>query len=171
MEYRQQPVDFPIEMLARVLISGVEIKNAHVLGDDRGQITELIDVQDKYWNSGFEYMYKGTCRPGKWKGWGVHDFHEDRYLVISGEMLLVLFDDRNDSLTKGVIQEFYLSDTGVNQIKIPAGVWHLHKNLGKDNLIFLNSPSAAYNHKNPDKRRLPVVNEYIPYRFRPEIGW
>ena len=48
MEYRQEPVDPPIEMLSKVLISGVEIKRAQVLGDDRGQITELIDVRDEY---------------------------------------------------------------------------------------------------------------------------
>ena len=171
IEYRQTPVDPPIEMLSKVQISGVEIKRAQVLGDDRGQITELIDVRDAYWNLGFKYLYKGTCRPGKWKGWGVHDSHEDRYLIISGEMLLVLFDDRSGSDTKGVIQEFYLSDTGVNQIKIPAGVWHLHKNLGQSDLIFLNSPSEPYSHKHPDKRRLPAVNDYIPYKFKPEIGW
>jgi len=108
LEYRQEPVDPPIEMLSKVLISDVEIKRAQVLGDDRGQITELIDVKDAYWNLGFKYLYKGTCRPGKSKGWGVHDSHEDRYLIISGEMLLVLFDDRSEIQTKGVIKEFYL---------------------------------------------------------------
>ena len=171
MEYRQQPSKSPAEELIKVLINGVEIKKAFVLGDDRGQITELIDFRDEYWERGFKYLYKGTCRPGKWKGWGIHDFHEDRYFIISGEMLLVLFDDRKDSSTKGVVQEFYLSDTGNNQIKIPSGVWHLHKNLGQNDLIFLNSPSEPYNHSKPDKRRLPVVNDYIPYKLKPDLGW
>lgn len=131
----------------------------------------MIDVREDYWELGFKYLYKGTCRPGKWKGWGIHDFHEDRYSIISGEMLLVLFDDRNESSTKGVLQEFYLSDFGNNQIKIPSGVWHLHKNLGQNDLIFLNSPSEPYNYSKPDKRRLPVINDYIPYKLKPDIGW
>ena len=171
MEYKQSPTGIPAEELTKILIMGVEIKNAFVLGDERGQIVELIDPTDSYWHLGFKYLYKGTCRPGKWKGWGIHDHHEDRYVIVSGEMLLVLFDDRVESETKGVIQEFYLSDSGINQIKIPAGIWHLHKNLASDDLIFLNSPSTPYNHKNPDKRRLPVINDYIPYILKPEIGW
>ncbi len=171
MEYKQSPTGIPAEELTKILIIGVEIKNAFVLGDERGQIVELIDSTDSYWRLGLKYLYKGTCRPGKWKGWGIHDHHEDRYLIVSGEMLLVLFDDRVESKTKGVIQEFYLSDSGINQIKIPAGIWHLHKNLGSKDLVFLNSPSEPYNHKNPDKRRLPVINDYIPYIPKPEIGW
>ena len=171
MEYRQSPSLRPQEQLELIKINGVKLKRAHVLGDDRGQIAEVFDIQDSYWKEKFVYLYKGTCRPGKYKGWGIHDRHTDRYIIIDGEMLLVLFDDRDDSTSKGIVQEFYLSSTGVFQITIPAGVWHLHQNIGMRDLIFLNSPTEPYNHDNPDKRRLPVVNDYIPYRLRPTIGW
>ena len=171
MEYRQDPGLAPQEQLNQVKIDGVKLKRAHVLGDDRGHIQELIDFRDEYWREDFVYLYKGTCRPGKFKGWGVHDRHTDRYIIIDGEMLLVLYDDRENSPTKNVVQEFYLSSTGVCQITIPAGVWHLHQNIGKNNLIFLNAPTEPYNHDNPDKRRLPVINNKIPYKIRPSIGW
>jgi len=171
MEYKQESSLPPEAQLSSVKIEGVKLKRAHVLGDDRGTIQELIDVRDEYWNQGFAYLYKGTCRPGKYKGWGVHDSHTDRYIVIDGEMLLVLFDERDESPTKGVVQEFYLTSTGICQIIIPAGVWHLHQNLGLKDLIFLNAPTEPYNHVNPDKRRLPVINDRIPYKLRPSIGW
>lgn len=32
-------------------------------------------------------------------------------------------------------------------------------------------PSRAYNHEDPDVFRLPVNNDYIPYRFEERIGW
>jgi dTDP-4-dehydrorhamnose 3,5-epimerase len=171
MEYRQQPSLKPEDQIKHVKIEGVKLRLSHVLGDDRGTIQEVIDVRDEYWDEGFVYLYKGTCRPGKFKGWGIHDYHIDRYIVIDGEMLLVLYDDRENSSTKGTVQEFYLSSTGVFQITIPAGVWHLHQNIGEKDLIFLNSPTKPYNHTKPDKRRLPVINDKIPYKLRPTIGW
>jgi dTDP-4-dehydrorhamnose 3,5-epimerase len=171
MEYKQKPSLIPSNQLAQVNIDGVLVQRAHVLGDDRGTIQELISLKEQYWNQGFVYLYKGTCRPGKFKGWGVHDSHTDRYIVIDGEMLLVLYDERENSQTKGVVQEFYLSPTGVFQVTIPAGVWHLHQNIGSRDLIFLNAPTEPYNHSRPDKRRLPVVNDRIPYKMRPDIGW
>jgi dTDP-4-dehydrorhamnose 3,5-epimerase len=171
MEYKQQPSLTPEKQVNLVNIEGVKLRRTNVLGDDRGTIQEVIDVRDEYWNEGFVYLYKGTCRPGKFKGWGVHDAHDDRYIIVDGEMLLVLFDDREKSSTRGTVQEFYLSSTGVFQITIPAGVWHLHQNIGERDLIFLNSPTKPYDHANPDKRRLPVINEKIPYTLRPKIGW
>ena len=171
MEYCQQPRLTPEEQVKLVKIEGVKLRFTHVLGDDRGTIQEVIDVRQDYWKKSFVYLYKGTCRPGKFKGWGVHDFHDDRYMVIDGEMLLVLYDERENSSTKGTVQEFYLSSTGVSQITIPKGVWHLHQNIGLRDLIFLNSPTKPYNHTNPDKRRLPVINDKIPYKLRPTIGW
>jgi dTDP-4-dehydrorhamnose 3,5-epimerase len=171
MEYKQSKSLKPEQALAKVLIEGVKIRRAHELGDERGVISELIDVRDDYWTPEFKYLYKGTCRPGKFKGWGVHDFHTDRYIIVHGEMLLVLYDGREASTTFGQVQEFYLTHTGNHQITIPVGVWHLHQNIGTQDLIFLNSPSEPYNHENPDKRRLPVVNDVIPYTLKPVIGW
>jgi dTDP-4-dehydrorhamnose 3,5-epimerase len=171
MEYRQEPSAIPEIRLGEVKIEGVRVRRAQILGDDRGVIQEVLDTRDEYWNPGVNYLYKGTCRPGKFKGWGVHDSHTDRYIIVDGEMLLVLFDDRDDSSTKNTIQEFYLSSTGVFQITIPPGVWHLHQNIGTKDLIFFNAPSEPYNHANPDKRRLPVINDRIPYQLRPTIGW
>lgn len=171
MEYKQKPSLIPINQLAQVNIDGVVVQRAHVLGDDRGTIQELISIEEQYWNQGFVYLYKGTCRPNKFKGWGVHDSHTDRYIIIDGEMLLVLYDERDTSPTKGIVQEFYLSSTGICQITIPMGVWHLHQNIGSQVLVFLNAPTEPYQHDNPDKRRLPVVNDRIPYKLRPTIGW
>ena len=170
-EYLQQPSAIPENELVKVLIDGVRIQRAKVIGDDRGSITELVDMQDPYWSLGMAWMYRVTCRPNKVKGWGIHDHHTDRYMVIDGEAQVVLYDDRKDRPTFGVAQEFYLSHTGVNQLTIPSGVWHMHRNLGTRDLIMLNAPSEPYNHAHPDKRKLPIINDYIPYKFKPPIGW
>jgi len=163
----------PNERVREVRIDGVRLNSQAPIGDDRGVIVEYIDEREDYWAQGVPYVYAGTCRPGRAKGWGMHQEHDDRYLVLVGEMLLVLWDGREGSPTAGTVQEFYLTRDGLNQILIPRGVWHAHLNPGTVDLVFVNAPTMAYRHGNPDKVRLPLENDVIPYSFAKArgIGW
>jgi dTDP-4-dehydrorhamnose 3,5-epimerase len=160
----------PNDRVREVRIDGVILNQTAVIGDDRGVILELIDTRQDYWKDGVPFVYMGTCRPGKAKGWGLHKTHADRYFVLAGEMLLALYDDREDSPTNGVVQEFYLTRDGLNQLTIPIGVWHAHRNVGAGDLIFANAPTKPFEHDNPDKWRLPLDNDYIPYKFDTSLG-
>ena len=169
---RVGPTPRPNERAQEVRIDGVVLNQTAIIGDDRGVILELIDARQPYWSDGVPYVYMGTCRPRKAKGWGLHETHTDRYMVLAGEMLLVLFDAREDSPTSGVVQEFFLSRDGLNQLTIPAGVWHAHYNPGESDLIFANAPTVPFQHAGPDKWRLPLDNDVIPYKFKVELlGW
>lgn len=162
----------PNERVREVHIDGVILNPTAVIGDDRGVILELIDLRQEYWSGGVPFVYYGTCRPGRAKGWGMHREHTDRYMVLAGEMLLALFDDRDDSPTRGVVQEFYLTRDGLNQLTIPPGVWHAHLNVGTTDLHFANAPSAPFEHSAPDKWRVPIGDPRIPYTFKAELlGW
>lgn len=170
---RLPPTVRPNERVSRVDIDGVVLNPTAVLGDDRGVILELIDLRQDYWKDGVPYVYMGTCRPGRAKGWGRHERHTDRYMVLAGEMLLVLYDDRDDSPTRGVVQEFYLTRDGLNQLCIPPGIWHAHVNIGQGDLVFANAPSEPFEHSEPDKWRLPLDTDQIPYSFAKMqlLGW
>jgi dTDP-4-dehydrorhamnose 3,5-epimerase len=39
------------------------------------------------------------------------------------------------------------------------------KNVGHGEAVFVNLPSKPYNHVDPDKYRLPIDAEEIPYRM------
>ena len=160
----------PNEEVAAVRIDGVRLHQQAIRGDERGVLLELVDTRTDFWDQPVPYMYFVTCRPGKAKGWGVHARHQDRYMILGGEMILALYDDRPDSPTRGVVQEFYLSREGINRITIPIGVWHAHMNPGTVDLIFTNAPTEPFNHANPDKRTLPLDTELIPYSFQTGLG-
>ena len=165
-------VDRPNVRTREVRIDGVVFNETAVIGDDRGVILELIDLRQEYWSAGAPYVYFGTTRPRRAKGWGMHKNHTDRYMMLAGEMLLVLFDDRDDSPTRGVVQEFYLTRDGLNQITIPPGIWHAHYNPGTTDLLFANAPSQPFQHDDPDKWRLDLDDPRIPYTWRVEqLGW
>jgi dTDP-4-dehydrorhamnose 3,5-epimerase len=162
----------PNERIREVHIDGVVLNQTAIVGDDRGVILELIDLSQPYWSEGAPYVYMGSCRPKRAKGWGMHKLHIDRYMVLWGEMVLVLYDAREGSPTHGVVQEFFMSRDGLNQLTIPAGVWHAHYNPGESDLIFANAPTHPYQHDNPDKWRLPIDTDQVPYVFKAELlGW
>jgi dTDP-4-dehydrorhamnose 3,5-epimerase len=42
--------------------------------------------------------------------------------------------------------------------------------VGETDAYFVNLPTRAYDHANPDKFRLPLDTDLIPYRFQEELG-
>jgi dTDP-4-dehydrorhamnose 3,5-epimerase len=50
-------------------------------------------------------------------------------------------------------------------IIIPIGVYHAVKNIGTEEAQFMNFPTKPYNRESPDKYRLPVKNDLIPFDF------
>lgn len=150
---------------------GVEIHPLTTHPDDRGTICELFDPRWSFINSPFTYTYMATLRPGKVKGWALHHDHEDRYVLLFGEMQVMLFDAREDSPTKGLVASVVMSHYHRSMLNIPAGIWHADWNIGTTDAIFVNFPTKAYEHKNPDKYRLPIDTDQIPFKFPDERGW
>ena len=111
------------------------------------------------------FSYCFTVRPGMAKGWAVHREHDDRYALLFGELLVVLYDERPDSPTYGTVAEVILSEHRRQLLSIPSGVWHGNQNLGRSDAVVVNFPTIPYDHANPDKYRLPIDTDQIPYRF------
>lgn len=105
------------------------------------------------------------------KGWGVHKRHEDRYFILFGELEVVLFDDRPDSPTRGLVSKVMLTEYRRRLMNIPAGVWHADHNIGNKDAVVINFPTIQYDHTSPDKYRLPLDTDQIPYKFHNPRGW
>jgi dTDP-4-dehydrorhamnose 3,5-epimerase len=139
--------------------------------DDRGSVTELFDPRWNWHPDPLVFVYMFTIRPGMTKGWGLHKLHEDRYFVIAGEMELVLYDPRPDSPTFGKLSKVYLSAARPRLFNVPRCVWHADRNIGTEDLVVVNFPTIQYDHANPDKYRLPLNTDLIPYDFGDADGW
>ena len=100
----------------------------------------------EFWNAEFAYAYQTSIRPGMLKGWFAHEKKLDRYHLVSGELLVLLYDDRENSPTKNVVQKLILSEATVRQVLIPPNVWHLSLNVGQEDAILVNLPSTHYDH-------------------------
>ncbi|HEX5760443.1 MAG TPA: dTDP-4-dehydrorhamnose 3,5-epimerase [Thermoanaerobaculia bacterium] len=152
------------------LPAGVRFHDVVTHVDDRGSVCEMFDPRWRWHSEPLVFVYTFTVRPGWVKGWGMHRRHEDRYFLLSGEMEVVLYDGREDSPTRGIVAKVVLSHYRRRLMNIPSGVWHADHNIGATDCVVVNFPTIQYDHAAPDKVRLPLDTDQIPYRFEQARG-
>ena len=86
-------------------IQGVEIIKKNQIVDDRGIILHMLRVDDKNYKK-FGEIYFSTINPNKIKAWHFHKLMTLNYAVVHGSIKLVLYDDRDESKTKGTLQGY-----------------------------------------------------------------
>ena len=153
------------------LLDGMTFRDTVHHRDDRGSVVEMFDPRWKWHPDPLVFAYMFTIRPGVAKGWGLHKEHEDRYFVVAGEMEVVLYDPRPDSSTYERICRVVLSADRPRLMNVPKNVWHADHNLGGTDVLVVNFPTIQYDHSNPDKYRLPLDTDLIPFQFGKVPGW
>jgi dTDP-4-dehydrorhamnose 3,5-epimerase len=147
------------------LIEGVIRRDAVTHPDERGTLTEVFNPAWDLSDEPLVYVYQVTIRPGEVKGWVVHAEQDDRLFFSTGDVKVVLFDDRPDSETFEQLNVLYFGESRRGLLRIPRGVYHAVQNVGLHDALFVNCPTAPYRHEAPDKRRLPLDTDRIAYRF------
>jgi dTDP-4-dehydrorhamnose 3,5-epimerase len=147
------------------IVEGVKFREAVTHIDERGSVVELYDPRWGFHPEPLVFAYSFTIRPGFVKGWNLHREHDDRYFVLQGELLLVLYDVRPESPTYGKVSQIVSSELNRRLITIPRNVWHADYNVGMKDALAVNFPTRPYDHANPDKYRLPLDTPLIPYKF------
>jgi dTDP-4-dehydrorhamnose 3,5-epimerase len=162
---RDQQMATPEGQAIRRLTEGVRIRSLPTHTDQRGTVCELYDLRWAWHDEPLVFAYCFTIRPGIVKGWNLHREHDDRYALILGEMELVLYDPRPESSTSGELCKLILSGSQRCLVNIPRNVWHADHNIGTTDVVVVNFPTIAYDHAKPDKYRLPLDTDLIPYSF------
>ena len=150
---------------------GVTFRDVLTQVDERGSLCEMFDPRWGWHPDPLVFAYAFTLRPGVIKGWAMHKKHEDRYFILFGEVEVILYDDRSDSPAGGLISKVILSEYRRRLMNIPVGVWHATRNIGNKDAILVNFPTIPYDHADPDKYRLPLNTDKIPYTFENPRGW
>lgn len=153
------------------LIHGVTLFERPTHIDDRGFVCEMFDSRWTWHKDPMVFSYVYTIRPGVIKGWGMHKKHEDRYFILFGEMEMVLYDARKNSPTYKMVNKIYMTEYNRCLLNIPTGVWHANRNVGSQDVVVVNFPTICYDHKDPDKYRLPLNTKKIPHKFDEPKGW
>jgi dTDP-4-dehydrorhamnose 3,5-epimerase len=150
---------------------GVTIRNAITHVDGRGSVCEIFDTRWGWSEEPVPFVYTYSLRPGMIKGWGMHKLHEDRYFILLGDMEIVMYDARPESPTYKLVATVVLAEHQRRLVNIPTGIWHANHNIGSKDVFVINLPTQPYNHESPDKYRLPLDTDLIPYQFKNVNGW
>ncbi len=161
------PEGEPVERL----IAGVVLRHARPHEDKRGEVVEIFNPAWGIHPDPLVYAYQIVLRPGAIKGWVVHQLQDDRLFLSSGIVRWGLYDARPDSPTHGQLNLLTFSERNRALLIIPRGVFHAVENIGTVEAVFINLPTAPYNHADPDKYRLPLKNDLIPFAFDDDRGW
>ena len=144
------------------MIEGVAIKPLKVNADERGTLMEILRADDDIFLR-FGQVYTSMSYPGVIRAWHYHRLQDDLFAVVKGMIKTVLYDPREESPTKGEVNELFLGERNSILLKIPRGVIHGFKVIGVEPAILLNLPTEVYRPDQPDEYRLPWNTPEIPY--------
>ena len=144
------------------MIDGVLIKPLKQIPDERGKVMHMLRADDSHFEQ-FGEIYFSVVYPGVVKAWHLQTKTTRNYAVISGMIKLVLYDPREDSPTRGEIQELFLGEDNYVLVRIPPRVFGGFKGIGTKPAIVADCATMPYN---PDEVvRLDLYNNDIPYKW------
>jgi len=147
------------------LIDGVTIRPLKRIGDDRGSVLHMVRADGPEFE-GFGEIYFSTVKRGTIKAWRRHKRMIQHFAVPSGEILLVLFDDRPGSATRGAVQEIRTGADHYGLIRVPPGLWYGFRGEGAQSAAeSLIANCASIPHDPEEIERLPEDAPQIPYRW------
>ena len=144
------------------MIAGVHVHPLTQIPDERGKIMHMLRVDDPHFEQ-FGEIYFSVIYPGVIKGWHVHEKMTLNYAVVSGEIKLVLYDDREGSATQGEIQEIFFGESRYVLVQVPPGVVNGFTTVGGGKAIVANC--ATHPHDPAEIRRIDPMSPDIPYHW------
>ncbi len=144
------------------MIDGVTITPLRRIPDERGMIMHMLREDAPHFEK-FGEVYFATAYPGVIKAWHLHTEQTQNYAVIVGMIKLVIYDDREDSPTRGEVQEIFIGEDNYQLVRIPVGVYNGWKCIGTQTAIVANCATEV--HTPGEMSRVdPFCNE-IPYNW------
>ncbi len=158
------------------LVKDVLLHPLKVNKDNTGVLVETLrsDWKEIYGEGREFYMqYFSITPPAVARDENIWHFHvkqEDRFLVIQGEVIVAIADNRKDSETKGIINLFYMqSQIDPYILLIPREVLHGFMVVSKTDGILLNFPTQLYDPN--DEIRVPYNEVLVKLDDGADFTW
>ena len=144
------------------MIKDIKITQLKIISDNRGSVMHMLRNDSPIFKS-FGEIYFSTINENSIKAWHLHKKSTLNYVCISGKVKLVLFDNRENSVTKGKIEEINLSPKDYFLVTIPPNIWNGFKGLEKPNSIIANCLDLPHDEK--EMVRIEPFDKSINYNW------
>jgi dTDP-4-dehydrorhamnose 3,5-epimerase len=148
------------EEMNETAIKGVLVVPLRRIPDERGTVSHMLKSTDPHFK-GFGEIYFTSVYRGVVKGWHKHREVTHHYACIFGRVKLVLYDDREDSPTKGALLELFLGPDNYSLVVIPPDVWSGLKGMSDPYAIVANC--STHTHDLSRSTRVDPFDNDIPY--------
>jgi dTDP-4-dehydrorhamnose 3,5-epimerase len=125
------------------VIEGVKVVPLKQIADERGTVMHMLKRTDPHFIR-FGEIYFTTVHPGVVKGWHKHQRMTLNYACVYGRIKLVLYDDREESETRGEVMELFLGPDDYQLVQIPTNIWNSFKGLGEETAIIANCATEPH---------------------------
>ena len=139
-------------------IESVLLSSLKKIPHSKGDIFHAMKKSDPGF-SGFGEAYFTKVNFNEIKGWNRHQKMTLNIIVPIGKVVFVIYDDREQSRTKGTFWNVEVSEDVYRRLTIPPGVWLAFKGQGDDTNLILNIADLEHDPDETEKRNL----EDFPY--------
>ncbi len=130
---------------------------------------EMLRTDDDLFKR-FGQAYMTTAYPGVVKAWHYHKKQWDHFACVHGMAKVVLFDGREESPTRGEVNEFFMGEHHPIVLQVPPLVYHGFKCVSDREAIMINCPTEVYDRAHPDEFRVDPHDNDIPYDWGRKDG-
>lgn len=123
--------------MGKITVEGVIVTPLKQIYHPKGNVFHAMKKSDAGY-SGFGEAYFSTIHFNDTKPWKKHLEMTLNFVVPIGEIRFVIFDDRENSLTKNSFFDITLGENDYQRITIPPGVWVAFHGVGSKYNLLLN---------------------------------
>ncbi|MFB3096384.1 MAG: dTDP-4-dehydrorhamnose 3,5-epimerase family protein [Nitrosopumilaceae archaeon] len=140
------------------MLPGVKVSEITKHPDERGSFSEIfrqdwpnfIETDDKILQANLSYSHPGIIR-----AWHKHLRGQvDYFITIKGTIKICAYDDKEDSATRGQLDEIISTGDKLQCVRIPGFYYHGYKVMGKEPALLVYLTTRLYDYKNPDEPRI-----------------
>ena len=145
------------------MIEGVIIKELKQFIDDRGRVMHMLRCDNPMFEK-FGEIYFSEVFPGAVKAWKRHKLMTQLLTVPVGKIRLAIYDDREESMTKGEVMAIDICKEDYKLVKVPPELWYGFKCISNHPALIANCPD--FPHDPEESERKQFNDSYIPYKWQ-----
>jgi dTDP-4-dehydrorhamnose 3,5-epimerase len=123
--------------MGEVSIAGISVTPLRQIEHPKGNIYHALKRSETSYE-GFGEVYFSFINKGETKGWKMHKTMTLNLVVPIGAIKFVIFDTRENSLTRGSVAEIVLSPVNYQRLTVAPGLWVAFQGIGNDSNVLLN---------------------------------